>query len=144
MHGIGRQDAMLRKIHHRLFPRGHHWIPTGGTQKPPPFSSSQALSREPGATTLKLRYAPRGRLFAGALPRQAKERLPRRLKFGNVVGGENPGPGCPEQDFWLKCLTDDLKAVEATAGSTDDRRTTFEIESLWTTAARKERGTLWY
>lgn len=46
-------------------------------------------------------------LFAGALARQPDGRLPKRLAFGALTGGEDPGPGCPKQN-WLKCLRNDF------------------------------------
>ena len=35
-------------------------------------------------------------LFAGAVQRTNNERLTRRMMFGTMAGGENPGPGRPE------------------------------------------------
>ena len=76
--------------------------------------------------------------------RQQDGRLPKRLAFGTLAGGEDPGPGCPEQN-WLKCLRDDFQAFGATDGSTDDKRLMFGVESaLWPFAAKKEGGIPWH
>ena len=45
--------------------------------------------------------------FAGAVARQPDGRLPKRLMFGELAGGENPEKGSPEQN-WLTCLKDCL------------------------------------
>ena len=37
-------------------------------------------------------------LFAGAIQRTTNERLPHRVMFGTMAGGENPGPGRPEKN----------------------------------------------
>ena len=36
-------------------------------------------------------------LFAGAVQRTTNERLARRVMFGTMAGGENPGSGRPER-----------------------------------------------
>ena len=55
-------------------------------------------------------------LFAGAV--QNNERLTRRVMFGTMADGENPGPGRPEKN-WAQCLVDDLRVFRATEGSTE-------------------------
>ena len=57
-------------------------------------------------------------LFAGAVQRTNNERLTRRVMFGTMAGGENPGPGRPEKN-WAQCLVDDLRVFQATEGSTE-------------------------
>ena len=58
-------------------------------------------------------------LFAGAVAKKHNGRLPRRVMFGALSGGEKPKPGRP-QKMWLDCVSDDLKAFQATSGSTED------------------------
>ena len=47
-------------------------------------------------------------LFTGAVQRTHNERLTRRMMFGTMSGGENPGPGRPEKN-WAQRLVDDLR-----------------------------------
>ncbi|CAB1103354.1 unnamed protein product [Ectocarpus sp. CCAP 1310/34] len=83
-------------------------------------------------------------LVAGAVARQPDGRLPKRLMFGELVGGENPGRGSPEQN-WLICLKDDLKMIEARHGSTPDKRSFFGIPKPdWDEAAKVEGGVPWH
>ncbi|CAB1105237.1 unnamed protein product [Ectocarpus sp. CCAP 1310/34] len=64
--------------------------------------------------------------------------------FGELVGGENPGRGSPEQN-WLICLKDDLKMFEARHGSTPDKRSFFGIPKPdWDEAAKVEGGVPWH
>ena len=81
------------------------------------------------------------KLFAGAVQRTNKEQLTRRVMFGKMAGGENPGPGRPERN-WAQCLVDDLRVFLATEGSTESVPLVFDIETvLWPTAAK---GGKWY
>ena len=57
-------------------------------------------------------------LFAGAVQRMHNERLTRRMMFGTMAGGENPGPDRPEKN-WAQCLVVDLRVFRATEGSTE-------------------------
>ena len=60
--------------------------------------------------------------------------------FGELVGGDNPGRGSPEQN-WLICLKDDLKMFETRHGSTPDKRGVFEVSKLdWREVAKVEGG----
>ena len=72
---------------------------------------------------------------------QPDGRLPKRLMFGELVGGEDPGGGNPEQS-WLICLKDDLKAFGATHGSTADEPCVFGVPKLVWTEAAKVKGVL--
>ena len=60
-------------------------------------------------------------LFAGAVQRTHNDGLIRRVMFGTIAGGENPGPGRPEQN-WAPCLVDDLGVFRAIEGSTERAR----------------------
>ena len=60
--------------------------------------------------------------------------------FGELMGGEDPGRGNPEQS-WLICLKVDLKAFGATHGSTADEPCVFGVPKLvWTEAAKVKGG----
>ena len=66
----------------------------------------------------------------------------RRVMFGTMAGGENPGPGRPEKN-WAQCLVDDLMMFRATEGFTESVPLVFDVEAvLWPTAGKK--GGKWY
>ena len=49
-------------------------------------------------------------LFAGAVAKKHNNgRLPRRVMFGALSGGEKPKPGRPEK-MWLDCVSDDFSS----------------------------------
>ena len=61
----------------------------------------------------------------------------RRVMFGTMAGGENPGPGRQEKN-WAQRLVDDLRVFRATKGSTESVPLVFVVEKvLWPTAAKK-------
>ena len=73
---------------------------------------------------------------------RTEEQLSRRVMFGTMVGGKNPGPGRPEKN-WAQCLVDDLRVFGATKGSTESVSFMFGVETvLWPTAAKT--GGKWY
>ena len=81
-------------------------------------------------------------LFAGAVQRTNNVRLTRRVIFGTMASGENPGPGRPE-NTWAQCLVDDLRVFRATEGSTECFPLVFGVETvLWPAAAKM--GRKWY
>ena len=41
-------------------------------------------------------------LSAGAVQRMTNERLPHRVMFGTLAGGDRPGPGLPKNN-WAQC-----------------------------------------
>ncbi|CAN0467430.1 unnamed protein product, partial [Laminaria digitata] len=43
--------------------------------------------------------------FAGAMVRQNEGRIPRRVMFGTIAGGENPRPG-GQWKTWRRCLVE--------------------------------------
>ena len=107
------------------------------------MSYAQALKRV-GCQSVEATIRQRRLLFAGAVARQPDGRLPKRLMFGELAGGENPGKGSPEQN-WLTCLKDDLRVFGATHGSTDDAPCVFGIPKLvWSEAAKVEGGLPWH
>ena len=81
-------------------------------------------------------------LFAGAVKRTHNEQLSRRVMFGMMADGENPGPCRPEKN-WAQCRVDDLRVFRATEGSTESVPVVFGVETVvWPTAAK--RGGKWY
>ena len=104
------------------------------------MSYAKALKKaqwESGETTIRKRRL----LFAGGVQRTHHERLTRRVMFGTMAGGENPGPGRPEKN-WAQRLVDDLRVFQATEGSTESVLLMFGVETvLWPTAAK---GGKWY
>ena len=82
-------------------------------------------------------------LFAGGVQRTHHERPTRRVMFGTMAGGENPGPGRPEKKR-AQYLVDNLRVFRATEGCTESSPSSvFGVETLlWPTAAKK--GGKWY
>ena len=67
------------------------------------------------------------------------ERLNRRVMFGTMAGGKNPGPGRPEQN-WAQCLriVRDLRVFRANEGSMESFPLMFRVGTvIWPTAAKK-------
>ena len=94
--------------------------------------------RESAETTIRKRRL----LFAGAVQRTHNERLTRRVMFGTMAGGENPGPGRPEKN-WAPCLVDERRVFRATVGFTESVPLVFGVETVQQpTAAMK--GGKWY
>ena len=76
-------------------------------------------------------------LFAGGVQRTSNERLTRRVMFGTMAGGQNPGPSRPEKN-WAQCLVDDIRVFGATEGSTESVPLGFGVKTvLWPTVAKK-------
>ena len=63
------------------------------------------------------------------MTRQPDGRLAKRLLFGELAGGEDPGRESPEQN-WLICLKDDLKVFGASHGSAADQPCVFGVPKL--------------
>eukprot|EP00752_Nemacystus_decipiens_P005560 g5031.t1 len=132
---------LLRTTHHQLLLRviGHRR--KRGTHRQ--LSYAQALKRA-GCQSVEATIRQRRLLFAGAVARQPDKRLPKRLMFGELTGGEKPGKGSPEQN-WLTCLKDDLRVFGATHGSTDDVPGVFGVPKLvWSEAAKVDGGVSWH
>ena len=133
----------LRMTHHKLLLQviRYHRRVHGTYRK---MSYAKALKKT-GRQSLEATVCQRRLLFAGTLARQRDKRLPKRLLFaGRLEGGEDPGPGQPEQ-HWQKNLRDEFKAFGALHGSTLTDRRTFGVDRLvWTDAARKEERVPWY
>ena len=54
-------------------------------------------------------------------------------EFETMAGGENLGPGRPENN-WAQYLVDDLRVFQATEGSTDSFPSLLGVETmLWAT-----------
>ncbi|CAB1113911.1 unnamed protein product [Ectocarpus sp. CCAP 1310/34] len=132
---------LLQTTHHRLLLRVIGYRRKGGTYRQ--LSYAQALKRV-GCQSVEATVRQRRLLFAGAVARQPDGRLPKRLMFGELVGGEDPGQGNPEQN-WLTCLKDDMKMFEARYGSTTDKPSVFGVPKLvWSEAAKVEGGVPWH
>eukprot|EP00903_Cladosiphon_okamuranus_P020132 g18485.t1 len=132
---------LLETTHHPLLLRVIGYRRKQGTHRQ--LSYAQALKRvdcqSVEATIRQWRL-----LFAGAVATQPDGRLPKRLMFGELVGGEDPGKESPEQN-WLMCLKDDLKAFGSTHGSTEDEPCVFGVPKLiWTEAAKVQGGIPWH
>lgn len=87
-------------------------------------------------------------IFAGALARQHSGRLPKRLTFGKLLGGEHPALDRPTQP-WLNCsrrMTSKLlepRTVKRT--TTDESKQKFRIgTALWPKATKKKNGMPWH
>ena len=138
-----RQDhyRILRRTHHRLLRRVIGYKRVHGSFRQ--LSYAETLKKTK-CQSVEATIRKRRLLFAGAIARQPEGRLPKRLMFGKISGGEDARAGRPEQD-WLRCLIEDFRVFGATDGSTAEKRTTFGIDSaLWTVAAQEKKGTLWY
>ena len=65
------------------------------------------------------------------------ERFTRRVMLGTMAGGENLGPGRPEQN-WTQCLVDDFRVFRAIERSTENVPFVLGVETVqWPTAAKK-------
>ncbi|CAN0344623.1 unnamed protein product [Pylaiella littoralis] len=82
--------ALLRTTHHRLLLRVIGYRRVQGTYQQ--LSYAKALEKT-GSQCVEAIIRQRRLLFAGALARQDDGRLPKRLMFGKLVGGEDPGRG---------------------------------------------------
>ena len=131
--------AELQTAHHRFLLRiiGFH-----RRQRTDQLMSSHQGHQEAQCERVETTIRKRRLLFAGAVQRTNNERLTRRVMFGTMAGGENPGPGQPE-NIWAQCLVDDSRMFRATGGSTENFPVLFGIETvLWPTVAKK--GGKWY
>ena len=105
------------------------------------MSCAKALKKEQ-TESVETAIRKRRLLFAGAVQRTNNERRTRRVMFGTMAGGENPGPGRPKKK-WAQCPVDDLGMFRATEGSTESVLSVFVVETvLWPTAAKKDGK--WY
>lgn len=127
--------ARLRSVHHQILLRviGFQRRQRGDYRT---LSYAKALKQtrcESIETTIRKRRL----FFAGAVARQPKGRLPSRVMFGTMTGGEGRRPG-GQPKSWQKCLAEDLKVFRATEGSTAQVPLVFGVETaVWTVAATK-------
>ena len=125
--------AKLRTVHHQLLLRT---IGFSRRQRSDHVLSYSKALKQTQCDSVETVVRKRRLLFAGAVAKKHNGRLPRRVMFGALSGGEKPKPGRP-QKMWLDCVSDDLKAFQATSGSTEDSPSVFGVETaLWTTAAK--------
>ena len=138
---LGQQHyAKLRTAHHHLLLRVIGFQRRQCTDHL--MSYAKALKKtesESIETTIRKRRL----LFAGGIARQQSGRLPRRVMFGNLACGEDPGRGRPMKT-WTQCLSDDLQAFGAvTAESAENPPLVFGVETVLWTRAVVEWG-MWY
>ena len=124
--------AKLRTVHHRVllsatgFQRRQHADYTI-------VSYAKALQKtrcERIETTIRKHRL----IFAGAVARQSKGRLPSRVMFATMNGGEGWRPGGQPKN-WHRCLVEDLRVFRATEGSTKHCTLVFGVETaVWTIA----------
>ena len=131
--------AELRTAHHKLLLRIIGFQRRQRTDHLMSYAKALKKARcESVETTIRKRRL----LFAGAVQRMTNVRLTRRVMFGTMAGGENPGLGRPEKN-WAQCLADDLRLFKATQGSTESSPLLFGVETvLWPRAAKKSGK--WY
>ena len=113
---VGKEHfAELRTAHHRLVLRIIGFQRRQRTDHPMSYANAlKKVECESVETTIcKWRL-----LFAGGVQRTHNKRLSRRVMFGTMAGGENPGPGRPEKN-WAQRLVDDLRVFRATEPSTE-------------------------
>ena len=80
--------------------------------------------------------------FAVGVARQSMVRLPSRVMFGTIAGGENPTPG-GQFKTWHRCIVETFRRLPATEGSKEHAPLVFGVETaLWSTAAIK--AGMWY
>ena len=126
--------AKLRTVHHQLLLRT---IGFSRRQRSDRVLSYSKALKQTHCESVETVVRKRTLLFAGAAAKKHKGRLPRRVMFGALSRGENPGAGWPEKT-WRQCLSDDLQAFQATNGSTEDSPSVFGVKTtLWTTAAKR-------
>jgi len=95
----------LRKVHHQMLLRCLGWRKR--KREDHILSYANALLRtdsESVETTVRRRRI----LFAGFVARMGEERLPRRVMFGEMLGGKGYSGG--QEWDWMKDLEEDLKA----------------------------------
>eukprot|EP00903_Cladosiphon_okamuranus_P011475 g10808.t1 len=117
----GDHYRLLQTTHHQLLLRIIGHLRKRGTHRQ--LSYAQALRRV-GCQSVEATIRQRRLFVAGAVARQPDKRLPKRLMFDELAGGEKLGKGSPEQN-WLPCLKDDLRVFGATHGSTDEAPCVF-------------------
>ena len=132
---------LLRRTHFRLLLRVIGYRRERGTYRQ--LSYAQVLKKT-GCQSAEATIRQRQLLFAGAMARQPAGRLPKRLMDAKLVGGEDPGKGCPEQN-WINCLKGDFQAFGATYDATVDNLLTFGVDrAVWTLAAKMYDGVPWH
>ena len=131
--------AELRTAHHKFLLR---LIGFQRRQRTDHLMSYAKALKKAQCESVETTIRKRRLLFAGGVQRTTNERLTRRVMFGTIAGGTNPGPGRPEKN-WAQCLADDLRVFRATEGSTESSPLLFGAETvLWPRVAKK-RG-VWY
>ena len=126
------QFGKLRTAHHKFLLR---IVGSQRRQRTDLMSYANTAKKEQ-CTRVETTFCKRRLRFAGAVQWTYNERLTRRVMFGTMAAGENPGPGRPEKNC-AQCLLDDLRVFRATEGSTESVPLVFGVETaVWPTAAK--------
>ena len=145
MHNVGTWPGALREAADSAppTPATNHWFQPSPTLRPCMYvcavmrQTNRSIKQTHCDSVETVVRKKRRLLFAGAVAKKHNGRLPRRVMFGVLSGGKKPKPGRPEK-IWLDCVSDDLKAFQATSGPTEDSPSVFGVETaLWTTAAKR-------
>ena len=126
--------AKLWTVHHQLLRRTIGF--TRRQRSDHVMSYSKAL-KQTQCESVETAVRERRLFFAGVVAKNHNGRLPPRVMLGTLSGGEKPKSGRPEK-IWLDCVSDDLRAFQATSGSTGDSPSVFGVKTaLWTTASKR-------
>ena len=142
--------AKLRTVYHQLLLRT---ISFSRRQRSGHVLSYATALKQTQCDSVETVVRKRRLLFAGAVAKKHNGRLPRRVMFGALSGGEKPKPGRPEK-MWLDCVSDNLKAFQATAALRKTPRQSSESRqrcgrrlpnggTSGTTGSSKERSGSW-
>ena len=114
----GNTFAKLRWVHHQVLLRVIGFRRQLCTDHAT-LSYAKALeTTHCGSIETTIRERRLGSLFAGAVARQSKERLPSWVMFVAMADGENPRP-CGQFKTWHRCIVEDIREFRATGGSTE-------------------------
>ena len=91
--------AELRTAHHRFLLR---IIGFQRRQRTDHLMSYAKALKKAQCESVETTIRKRRFLSAGAVQRMTNERLPHRVMFGTLVGGDRPGPGLPKNN-WAQC-----------------------------------------
>ena len=127
--------AKLRTVHHQLL---LGTIGFSRRQRSDHVLSYSKALKQTHCGNVETVVRKRRLLFAGAVAKEHNGRLPSRVVFGALSVGRNRSRAGRPEKIWLDCVSDDLKAFQATSGSTGESPSVFGVETaLRTTAAKR-------